>query len=73
MAAVSSPPAPAALFDLGAKLGAPAALSQLGISQERARAAAPRVLAEAGGEFRPLRSSDIADLRKSAHAGRRAS
>lgn len=65
MAAVGS------LFELGAKLGAPAALSQLGISQERARAAAPRVLAEAGGEFCPLRSSDIADLLESAHAGQR--
>ena len=64
--------AAAALFDLGAKLGAPAALSQLGTSQEQARAVAPRVLAEAGGESCPLRSSDIADLLKRAHAGQRA-
>lgn len=63
--------AAAALFDVGAKLGAPAALSQLGISQEQARAAAPRVLAEAGGESGPLLSSDIADLLGRAHAGQR--
>jgi len=45
--------AAAALFDLGAKLGAPAGLSQLGLSLEQARAAVPRVLAEGGGEPYP--------------------
>ena len=61
----------AALSDLGAKLGTPAALWQLGISQQQARAAAPRVLAEGGGESWPLPSSDIADLLERAHAGQR--
>lgn len=63
--------AAAALFDLALKLGAPTALSQLGVSLEAARAAAPQVLAEAEFQDRTFTASDIADLLERAHAGQR--
>jgi maleylacetate reductase len=64
-------PAAAALFDLALKLGAPTALSQLGVSLEAAVAAAPQVVAEAGLQDRSFTASDMADLLERAHAGQR--